>query len=1169
MHCRKPARRQFLGRHGVAATAALLLSCGPPALAQTPQTYYILTDSVAFSPDLPAPFDPAIAVQDLAGYQLQVGYAAAGSFTALAGAQLTIDYVGLGSAQNGSGVFTIDGGTTRVVGNAFSRMEIGGTGSGTLTVQNGGLLDAASATCSNSCYTGIGNDAGGTGTLNVTGVSSEARFRFLGVGQASAFTTGGITNAFVNVLAGGTLRTEGARVASMNSSPNGDGSETSNATVLVSGANSQWIVTRNSIDNTAAFLGIGSGTGSNGLVTVSSGGKLHIDGSGSSGPNDGLSVGANGKGKLTVTGTGSQVLTSGVNHFVNVGASGPLSDGTFEVLAGASASTLYLNVGRNGGTGTMLIDGAGSTLTQSGVGTNEAPGVNGPAFAHIGRNTGDGGGTGSVTVSGGGQWIINDGGGNGITSESGPGIAIGRGANSTGSLTITGAGSRVEISAGSVNPGSGDNYNPFFAVGFDNAATTSGTLMISDGGKLIMTGNAASTAANSRATHLAIGGYGDSLPANGTATVIGQGSEILVTGSDALISVGRGPGGNGTLNVLDGGKVRGTLMLVGTATTGTVNIDAAQLELTGQFNSPAVGATLAVGRGAGGYGVLNMSNAAALSITPQNLSGLLTVGGDSLAQGGTGVVTLSGGSSITFGGTVPGNNVNVGRYGMGTLDLSGGSLVDVGTTGTADFGRLTTGTGHLVLQSSSVFSANQIDVGGNSDTVAGGTGTAIVDGLGSELKAAGATAFIGVGRGGNGTLTVTDQGKVSGIAMSVGRAAGGDGKLVVDGASISMSGQQTAGNLIGANLAIGLGGGIGDVKIKNGSTVVIDNAGTNGANLLLGGSSLYPTGSGTLELSGGSRIDILGAAATAPGTFGKAALTIGNDNGGSGTLTMSGASTINVGSGTAGANGAPPVNFQADGAVYVARQAGSVGLLGLSGSSTINAGFVGVGVESAGNGKTLGTPGGTGTLDLGELGSEGKIVAPRFELGAGSTLTGSGDIDAGPTGQVVLGGTVVPGKSPGRIRIYCDVTMLAGSRLILEVDGSGADVPIDQLVIGNTSTFDLTQLQIVFAFVGDTNPNEVDLNLNKYLRTSDPGGANEASLATRFGDKDWDDFINSDFAFQSSAFDVTNFRFDPDTGLITGIQASPVPEPATFALVLLAVGLMMATARQRATRRPR
>lgn len=1145
----------------IALAAAVLLGSSLPAQAQ----YYDYEGSVFTWPtDLIPSIDAFDPVLDLRPNSLTVGAGATGSFSVWAGADMQAWAIYLGHNGTGNGSMVVQGQTEGTpisalvrLGGTDNRLGIGEWGTGTLTVSGGAIVDATvdTAGCgAASCRSFVGNGAGSTGTLTVTGAGSEVRtLRSFTVGQTTVVTDppsgfnfgtpGGTTNAFVNVLDGGTLRTEGATVANNNRSPNGNGSELANGTVVVNGAGSQWIVSRNSVDNSAALMGIGIGSGANGLVTVSGGGKLHIDGTGSSGPNDGINIGSSGKGKLVVTGTGSQLLTGGVNHFINVGANNSLGDGSFEILAGATASTLYLNVGRNGGTGTILIDGAGSTLTQSGVGVNQAPGANGAAFASIGRNLGPGGGNGSVTVSDGGQWIINDGGGDGRVGEGSPGIGIGRGANSIGTLTITGAGSVVSITSSTLNPGTGigDNYNPFVGVGYDNPSTSTGTLTVSAGGKLLLTGNAASTAANPRATHLAIGGRGDGLAANGIATITGANSEIRVQGSDALISVGRGPGGNGTLDVLDGGKLTGTLMLVGTYTTGTVNIDDALIELSGQFNTPTVGATLAVGRGAGGDGVLNMSNGAAISITPQTLSGLLTVGGDSIAQGGMGTVTLSGGSLITFGGTVSGNNVNIGRNGTGTLSLAGNSSVDVGATGTADFGRLASGVGSLDLKTGSIFSANVIDFGGNSDAVAGGVGTGSVSGLGSEIKASGAGGFLSVGRNGTGMLTITEQGKASAIVLSVGRYAG-SGTLVADNATIALAGQQTGGLVTGAVLAVGTGGGNGSATLID-STLSLTNAGSSGAGITIGGSGNFPGGTGMLTAVN-TQITI----DAAPG--------LGNvhvGRNGSGTAMLDASTLTNTG-----------------GNVYVGREVGSVGTLALTNGSTLTAEFVGVGVSAAGTGAAIGAPGGVGTL---ALDGNSTVYTGRFELGANSFLVGNGTIDA--EGDVVIAGTVSPGYSPGRIRIRCNIVVLPGGRIVLEISGSGDDFAgyaIDQLIIGEAASFDLGSADIVFSFLGDTNPNVVSalggLNLDYYLRAGSedldaPLDAPTLALSNLFQPgQGWSDVIDpTKVSAVSERYDVTSFSYTG--GGTFELTAVPVPEPSTWGLMFAGLAAVGGWARRR------
>jgi len=54
---------------------------------------------------------------------------------------------------------------------------------------------------------------------------------------------------------------------------------------------------------------------------------------------------------------------------------------------------MFMNVGRDGATGSVLIDGAGSRLNLTGVFTPDVGG--GATFSSIGR----GGGTGAVTVT--------------------------------------------------------------------------------------------------------------------------------------------------------------------------------------------------------------------------------------------------------------------------------------------------------------------------------------------------------------------------------------------------------------------------------------------------------------------------------------------------------------------------------------------------------------------------------------------------------------------------------------------------------------------------------------------------------------------------------------------------------------------------------------------------
>ena len=134
----------------------------------------------------------------------------------------------------------------------------------------------------------------------------------------------------------------------------------------------------------------------------------------------------------------------------------------------------------------------------------------------------------------------------------------------------------------------------------------------------------------------------------------------------------------------------------------------------------------------------------------------------------------------------------------------------------------------------------------------------------------------------------------------------------------------------------------------------------------------------------------------------------------------------------------------------------------MSNGSVLNAAYVGAGTSRPYDGTAYN--GGVGTIVL----NDSTINAGKFELGATGLLTGNnGTLNV--AGDVVIGGTISPGNSPGRIRVRCNIIMLPGSRIVLEISGSGDDLgtyEFDQLIIGDTATFDLASAEIVFSFLG-------------------------------------------------------------------------------------------------------
>ena len=1145
-------RRPRLAPLAAAVAAALLcpLSAGAaPAL-----DYYQYSGAVSTWPTDLFPVSTTSPTLDLGSNTLGVGNGATGSFSALAGSWLMAGQLSVANGGPGvTGTFIATGSAARVdLGGTQNRLEVGNWGQGSATISGGALLDATvnAAACSVAgawCNNFIGNAAGSTAALTVTGAGSELKvLRYLGVGHVGVFTQavdgfdfgtpGGTTRAQVNVLAGGTLRSQNTSIGNGPSNTAALGTERSFVDVVIDGSGSQWIVSRNSVDNGVAQFSLASHANATATMQIRNGGKLQIDGSGSAGPFDGSSIGLRGVATVTVTGAGSSFeIVSSRNPYINIGASFATGRGTLEVLDGGTVSSLYMSVGRNGGNGTLRVDGAGSLLTLAGVGVAVAnsTATGAPAGMSIGRD----GGTGNATVSGGGRLLITDNGGDGRASTFSPGLTLGRGVGGTGSLTITGPGSKVEIVATSLGLAAGqpDNFNPFVGVGYDNPGTSTGTLRVENGGKLILAGNAVSTVANARATTLNIGGRSGTA-GNGSATVTGLGSEIRLDGYDALINVGRTAGASGRLDVLDQAQVFSISMAVGVNAPGTVNIDNASIALAGhRTDSSAVGAGVTIGRGVGGVGVLNLRNAATLTISPTVLNSGMSVGGDPFASGGSGTVTLTGGSSIVFGGALTGNGLSVARSGTGSVALTGASFIDVGTLGTADFGREASAVASLSLIGGSSLRANEVAIGGRSDTLAGGSATATVSGAGSVLRAQGASGFISVGRGGEGDLQVSNQASVAGIVLNVGRAVGGVGTMTVDNASITMSGQQTSGSAVGAAVSIGNRGGTGTLDLVNNSQLTISNPGSEGVRLNVGGTSLNPGGTGHLNVSN-STITM-----SAPGGVSRA--TIGRD--GTGIASFSAGSRLD----------------NAGGEVIIAGEPGSVGQLTLASGSVLNAAYVGVGSKPGG------IDGGTGTLIV----NDSTVNTTTLEIGSLSKLGGSGGVI---NGFIINRGTISPGNSPGRLIVNGGINMATGAKLVLDVesDGSGG-FRIDELVLTSGTTYNFAAVAVTFNFLGSTDPqafaNTGGLALDSFLRVRDAGVDSPLSTSFAPGTSYQGLFSQASFGAASPSYTISNLNLANNgnsNGSFGSFTATPVPEPAAWLMMALGLAAVGRLTRRRPAR---
>lgn len=758
---------------------------------------------------------------DLGNVGVFVGNGGPGSLLADGGSFLRAGalLIGPSGAGNGDGVVLLTGSGTRLelIGDGFSdgvvnRLGVGEWGRGVLTVADGAVLDARAdaAACLGQfhyCNNFVGNAAGSDGSFTVTGAGSQASFlRGFYVGGLAVFhppidsftfgTPGGTTQGRVHVLDGGLLTTEGATMGLAPGGSSPTGTERSFAEMVIRGAGSTWAVTEGVLEPRDAFFNMAHHRNAWATTTIDQGGTLSVQGSDNR--YSGVSVGTvGGRADMRIDGAGSGIVYTQRNGVLHVGR-GAGTVGTLDIRAGGTVGGgAYAAIGRDGGFGTLNVDGAGSVLSLTGTFTAAANGATGTATMDIGRA----GGFGVVNVTQGGRIEV-------ITTEAtsnGNGMSLGRDANSSGTLNI-GTGGIVQLSSTSVAPDSiGEAWNPFVRIGRDG----SGTLAITGGGQLLVDGGAVSTPSHTRRTSLFIGGSGDTtIGGRGVATVSGAGSQIVVSGSDAYIGIGHGPLSSGNVTVSNQGRLAATILGVGNYSgTGVLKLDNARVDLAGQFSGVGeFGAALVVGAQSGAVGNLQLVGGSVIRIDNQagTTGGGFSIGGSRTLSGGDGTVSLGGGSRIeilmpagTGGGTV-------GRTGSGLLRLSGGSSVDVGSgafTVAANAGA----DGTVIATDGSTITAGWVGVGRRYDTASGtdldgGTGTLVLNGatLYADDVVIGSNGFLGGSAGAivvSGSITnygIFAPGSSPGTFTIGGSFVGGaGGRLVLEVQADGQGGFQT------------------------------------------------------------------------------------------------------------------------------------------------------------------------------------------------------------------------------------------------------------------------------------------------------------------------------------------------------------------------------------------
>jgi fibronectin-binding autotransporter adhesin len=245
---------------------------------------------------------------------------------------------------------------------------------------------------------------------------------------------------------------------------------------------------------------------------------------------------------------------------------GPNASGTLTVRSGGTLAATSIGVGggNNGvaGDGRLLVTGAGSLVTsidQIFVGIRDSS-------------------TGDLTVSDGATvraGSLQIGGGNGL------------GEGATGTVTVTGAGSILEITSGLLSMG-GNTVNP-----------GQGTLNILAGGRVV-------------------GG-------NGTTNSINPVSTINISGANSSLSGNSNLALNGMLLVEDGGEISYETIIVGGAAT----------LRNGRLSATVVGSSSGLGIGAGG--TLTADDSTITVGSNFNVAGSATLRGSTLVAGQIGI----------------------------------------------------------------------------------------------------------------------------------------------------------------------------------------------------------------------------------------------------------------------------------------------------------------------------------------------------------------------------------------------------------------------------------------------------------------------------------------------------------------------------------------------------
>ena len=639
--------------------------------------------------------------------------------------------------------------------------------------------------------------------------------------------------------------------------------------------------------------GIGRGAGSQGTLEVRASDFL-MAGTGSN-----LSVGREGgTGELIVAdGAGFRMETTsaGADDFthlrigINDGTGTARIESSFALVQAGLNAGGVVDVGVNGGSGSMTITGSGEAPFRDGlflVGNAYSPFVE--------MRLGSEGGTGDVTMDGGTLALANSGvevlreGGSQRFSGDGPMGGVAR-----LSVGREGGNGTLEANAGSV-VFIGAREEASIAIGVAGGA-----------GTLTLDASAMNVQSFEGEAGLMIGEW-DGSGAEG-ALVLQNGSTALFQGADGVFSnIGRRAGNEGSLTIASGS----TLELVSDSNNAAGmrvgrNEGTGNLQVTGADSALRLAGELTFGR-EGGTGTGVIEDGAVV----ENQREVFTATRVGLHSGSEGLLTMNAGSLITR------SLLGEARLDVGVEGANGRLLADAGSNLRVegdDWASVLVGTqagavGALTVEGGSTLEASSGRGGGVEIGIRGGQGTAVLQGSESritlEARGDANTAYVDIGReDGNATMEVRDgallqlRGQDYGTNITVG-TRGGAGSLLVDDATVRM--EETSGY---NNIRVGGvrwthtedQSGTGNLTLQNGAMLEA----VNPSELRAGGGE---GSDGTVRVLSGSTLDM--------GGDGYVGIGIPHEgfSGGKGLLEIDGAGSLltgirNLDAGTRGAEG--------------------------------------------------------------------------------------------------------------------------------------------------------------------------------------------------------------------------------------------------------------------------